>query len=426
AHREDWADNQQIDAPNAAVFSWPARGNPFFGAYHDFNSDWSDHSAGFWDQNGDGLYNPDQGDYPILELQGCGNVGTPSEMHWSYFGDGGLHTQSGMEPLPVQIRQTVFSFACSDHDLLNRTVFVLYRIEYEGVEILDSVHIGVFTDFSIGYPVDDYLGFIPDSRTAYAYNAENTDEDCGDILGYGAMPPSVSTTILRAPLDYGNPSGVQPIFPSSMVSLSYDPNDSSYPMGGADYYALLSGSYRDGTPIENGGYTLNGNPNNPNDWSELQSGATPGNRRSLMALGPMQLNPGEFNQLLVAYTFFQGGNHLENVQSIYEEVGQLLDLSENCFIPNCETTVGINHTPTLVESALTYPNPTDAALTIEFANAQHRVLRLYNTMGQRIREGTSSGRQYVLRTENLPSGAYYLQISTDQEESQIQRILVTH
>ncbi|MEO1715271.1 MAG: hypothetical protein AAFU60_18230, partial [Bacteroidota bacterium] len=185
AHQADWADNQQIDNPNPAIFGWPGSGNPFFSDYHDFSSNWIEQSAGFWDQNGDILYDPNQGDYPILELQGCQDVGIPSEMHWSYFEDSGQHTQSGMEPLPVQIRQTVFSFACSDHDLLNRTVFVLYRIEYQGVESLDSVHLGVFTDFSIGCPEDDYLGFIPSTRTAYAYNAENNDEGCGEILGYG-------------------------------------------------------------------------------------------------------------------------------------------------------------------------------------------------------------------------------------------------
>lgn len=54
------------------VKGWPARGNEFFFDIHQFDlPDTRQGLAGFWDEDGDGDYNPVNGDFPVVEIRGC-------------------------------------------------------------------------------------------------------------------------------------------------------------------------------------------------------------------------------------------------------------------------------------------------------------------------------------------------------------------
>jgi hypothetical protein len=82
-HLED-VQNNDFSTPVASVFAWPGRSNPYFEEYNGFSNPYHSllGSAGFWDQNGDGTYDPMEGDYPILEIRGCNEPVIPSEMLW--------------------------------------------------------------------------------------------------------------------------------------------------------------------------------------------------------------------------------------------------------------------------------------------------------------------------------------------------------
>ena len=63
------------------VKGWPGRGNPFFEEINRFSlPNTRQGLAGFWDQDGDGDYNPEFGDYPIIEIRGCNDPQYPDEM----------------------------------------------------------------------------------------------------------------------------------------------------------------------------------------------------------------------------------------------------------------------------------------------------------------------------------------------------------
>ena len=78
------------------LLGWPARGNPYFKNIHGFDlPNTSQGLAGFFDRDGDGMYNPCKGDYPIIEIRGCNAPQYPDEMtFWIYNDAGGIHTQS--------------------------------------------------------------------------------------------------------------------------------------------------------------------------------------------------------------------------------------------------------------------------------------------------------------------------------------------
>ncbi|MEL6944236.1 MAG: hypothetical protein AAFO82_16365, partial [Bacteroidota bacterium] len=68
------------------VRGWPGVGNPFFTDVHGFELPFTSQGlAGFWDEDGDLIYDPTQGDYPIIEVRGCPDPQYPDEMiFWIY------------------------------------------------------------------------------------------------------------------------------------------------------------------------------------------------------------------------------------------------------------------------------------------------------------------------------------------------------
>ncbi|MCB9266234.1 MAG: hypothetical protein H6558_14485 [Lewinellaceae bacterium] len=71
AHQADFAADGRIDSIIPAVYSWPGRANPHSLEYNGFEiSEDYEILAPFEDWNGDGIYNPDKGDYPKLAVIG--------------------------------------------------------------------------------------------------------------------------------------------------------------------------------------------------------------------------------------------------------------------------------------------------------------------------------------------------------------------
>lgn len=64
----DYEDNQQIDnIPSLNILTWPGNKNPL--SLELDGLDWNENNyAPFYDRNNDGIYNPFEGDYPVLEM----------------------------------------------------------------------------------------------------------------------------------------------------------------------------------------------------------------------------------------------------------------------------------------------------------------------------------------------------------------------
>jgi hypothetical protein len=410
AHIADWEDDNQIDNPIPSIFAWPGRGNSFFPDYNGgaqlpptvFSS------APFWDMNGDLIYSPDQGDFPILELRGCNDPVIPSENTWFVTNDfSEANTQSNGNPVGLLINHSVYSFNCVDDPALNQTVFSVQKIIHIGVETLDSAYYGFYTDFAVGCDEDDFIGTIPDRYTYYAYNADNDDDNCGSQTGYGSNPVAQSVDLLKGPIDIINGD---PVFPPliSAVQITEAPQTS------LDYYAYLSGSYPNGVPFPNDGFVYDGALDDPNAWSELADGNTPGPRQMIAAYGPFTLEPGAVNELVVAVTTHTGEDHLQNALSVTENVDQVQAFYDACFSEmECDFTVDrprLFQQPIQVSVA---PNPSSGALVIEVGQAEIKGVRILNTQGQLQFERTTTGSSFQADLQDLPTGFYWLQVLVD-------------
>ncbi len=120
-HISDAADGM-IEDTIPGIFGWPAQGNIYFAQFNDFDLP-ADHNGGwadFDDLNFNGVYEPQQGEYPFIRLKGIPYI--PEQIFWMVFNDQGIHEQSKGDPLGVEIQLTAYGFTCDNNSVLNTTV----------------------------------------------------------------------------------------------------------------------------------------------------------------------------------------------------------------------------------------------------------------------------------------------------------------
>ncbi len=363
---EDYDENQIPED----VKGWPARGNPFFFELRGFElPNTTQGLAAFWDENGDGLYDPQAGDYPRIEIRGCDAPQYPDEMSfWIYNDAGATHTQSNGDAIQMEIQVQAFAYATNDE--INDMTFQRYKLINRAVESIDSTYFAVWVDADLGCPDDDYVGCDIERSLAYVYNRDGVDGitgcECnvgGAINTYCDEVPILGVDYFRGPLgpkkftdDGGlrNPGvGETPdtIVELPMSSFTYHLRDDSAPnagMGdpgaGPQYYNLLSGRWIDGTPYTRGGngYSLQNDevinfafpdrPDNTNGWSMAAEGLENFDTRTIQASGPFRLEPGAVNELIVGVVW------VPDVQHPSPDISPLLfaddiaqALFDNCF-----------------------------------------------------------------------------------------------
>ncbi|HRG64908.1 MAG TPA: hypothetical protein PLV12_03835 [Saprospiraceae bacterium] len=90
------------------VLYWPGQGNPYWNDKYDFEL--PDQSLGaFWDEDGDGLYDPCKGDFPTIEIRDCEPADRnkakeliPDEMvFWIYNDNGGVHPLTAADAIQM-------------------------------------------------------------------------------------------------------------------------------------------------------------------------------------------------------------------------------------------------------------------------------------------------------------------------------------
>jgi len=320
------------------VLGWPAKGNKEFFRIHEFElPNTTQGLAAFFDFNANGTYEPEFGDYPIIEIRGCNEPQYPDEMFfWIYNDAGGVHTQTQGDPIQMEIQ--VQSFAYATNDQLNNMTFQRYKLINRAVESIDSMYFAMWTDPDLGCYEDDYIGCDTSRSMMYVYNEDAADGNpgctCpGGVNTYCTEVPILGVDYFRGPLgpkvfcngvdaSGGLCTPALGVFPDTLEELGmsafvyYNNPNVGQPLPGttdpgnaAEYYNYLTGSWRDGTPITEGGtgyggtfptaYVFPDTPDDANGWTMCSSGLAFGDRRTIQASGPMRLDPGAVNELII-------------------------------------------------------------------------------------------------------------------------------
>ena len=305
------------------IYQWPASGNistsPRKGVigsdgttklYLNPNNTY----APFVDLNGDGKYEPDQGEYPNI---------TGDEYIWWVFNDAGNTKQMSLTAaMGIEVQTSAFAYATQD--FLNNSTFCNYRVINRGALTIDSTYIAVWDDCDLGWYYDDYIGCDTTRGLGIQYNGTNDDGAGGGhpVNSYGLNPPQVGLDFFQGPKRSvtvhrtGLPDTVE-VQTLGMTNFTYFNNDASVignPNNGIQMYNYMTGSIINGErfsddfqgcgipsvgygsgPISN--FVFWGDPSDCSQWSECACNNTPGDRRFIFSSGPFQLIPGAINDI---------------------------------------------------------------------------------------------------------------------------------
>lgn len=339
---QDFADNGQIDQPiPQGIRTWPGRGNPLFAEAMGFELPDQD-LAPFFDRNDNGLYEPNQGDYPLATEDMTDVI--PDQFIWTVFNDvGNNHPFIPSEPLGVEVHLMAYGFNCSDNLDLSRTVFTRHKVMLKGDSDMTDFIAGYWFDADLGCHTDDYLGTDSTLNTVYYYNGDAVDGEDGCICPQGVntyceTPPVQAITVLNKPLY------------RSMAFLAGwidGPPATSNPETAPDYYHYLRGFWRSGEPLTVGGYGYNpgimtpvanhvffDDPTDPDGWSMNTENLGPVDIRTIFSTPPENLSTGASTVVDMAFSF-----HQESDASHLQQVGvmqQALPLLQEAFDSNFE------------------------------------------------------------------------------------------
>jgi len=360
------------------IKTWPAI---------NFDPDYDYYLAPFWDENEDGFYNHEDGDYPFYDLDKILPCGTTRDLRrprlygdqtlwWVYNDKGNVHTETGGAAIGMEIRAQYFAFATNDE--LNNMTFGNYELINRSTFTLVNTYFGVWTDADLGDHSDDYVGCDVQRGLGYLYNGNEMDGD-GNGKTYGLQPPAIGVDFFEGP--YQDPNGSDWGFTGlpngcdeSINGLNFgdgiidnerwgmrrfvyfnnaggsqgDPNTA------VEVYNYLNGRWKDGTRVTFGGTGYGGSvhtdfvfPGRPTtdicgwgtggipqgDWSEETENNPPADRRFVQSAGPFTLEPGAVNDITVGMVWARAtsGGPWQSVIEVRRADDKAQRLFEVCF-----------------------------------------------------------------------------------------------
>jgi hypothetical protein len=344
---EDNEDEIDPDLIPEDIKGWPAHLNPFFFDINKFDLPITDQGlAPFFDDNGNGAYEPHLGDYPVIDIRGCEELEILPQfgdqmIFWIYNDAGGVHTETNGIPIQMEIQVEAFSYATNDE--INNMTFYRYKLINRALDQIDSCYFAMWVDPDLGCFLDDYVGCDTSRSMMYVYNSDALDgesscNDCQGVFTYCTDIPILGVDYFRGPqgpknfcngVDASdglcNPSLGQIEDPDTIVELGMSsftyynnggvqpppPPGTEDPGSAPEFYNYLSGSWRDGLRFTFGGNARNTNsvefinyaftepPDDISGWSMCQEGLADGDRRTVQASGPFRLDPGALNELII-------------------------------------------------------------------------------------------------------------------------------
>ena len=359
------------------ILTWPAHGKEGYAT----------NMAPFVDVNGDGRYNPSDGDYPDIKGDQC--------LFFIFNDNWNRHTESGGIPLGLEVHAMVYAFDTPDDEALNNTVFFNYKLFNRSSSDYNDVYLGVWNDWDIGYAWDDYVGCDVRLGSCFGYNGTPIDGQ-GQPWAYDDNPPVQVCTILAGP--YMNADGRDnPNFTGNCEALfdetypldryayngynfgngiidderlgmcgfmyfNNSPGVNGNPETSQDYYNYLRGFWKNDNHLQYGGNAYAGElvvgpecnfcypgdsdpcnfgtngiaPNNDYNqagkyWTEEQCGQTPYERRGLASVGPFTWASGNMQELDFAMITVWKNENLSALERKEAFINHIRDLFNNGF-----------------------------------------------------------------------------------------------
>ena len=422
------------------MLTWPAHGM----------GNNSRNLAPFVDRNNDGLYNPNDGDYPKIKGD--------QALYYIYNDKLAVHSTS-FTPMGIEVQGMAYAYGCpsvtSGKPELSYTTFYDYKIINRSSNNYHNVYVGMWSDIDIGYYNDNYVGSNVSDNYAFGINGDSFDDNYSGTLGYGSYLPAQGVNIVKGPLanlldgiDNNNNGIIDEVAEDCKLTkfINYKlPIPSVTPMTdpviGQDYYNYMRGIWKDGTPLTCGGngyggsintsWTYSGDPNNnpintdPNNvcsyWTEISTANAVGDRRMVLGSGPFTLNSGQMQEVEYAFvTSFDSsiaGNNIISLAKLKTDIQKINTFYNQVNKPNCfqAITVGVKEVVKQNDFTL-FPNPAKSSITISSTiigpiKVNYEVV---DVLGKVVKQNENTGSdKFSININDLNSGIYFLRLQVN-------------
>jgi hypothetical protein len=374
-HADHWAD-PDYEVPHA-ILTWPGNGVVANGE--------PARIAPFADLNGNELYEPGAGEYPLIR----GDQAIYSIQH-------SVPDQSGPYPL-MQLDLGIMIHAYDEPanaDLFN-TVFANFTIIDRGPEDYTDVRFGLFTDLDLGNPNDDYFGCDSLQSLYYVYNADDVDEDFPSY-GYGTEIPA-----------------------QGVMFLNREMSAFTVPVGSPALEDMMNGTLL-GAPFMQTGYPSHFQyPGGA--FTQETAGDPLADRGSIGSIGPLTLNAGDTLCVDMAFPFAlaPSGNRLESLGALMQRSAAIHAWYATQDVQCDEIPDHITHVPQIASLEMgLYPVPAQDQVTVRCPQGKTGAeLQLLNGMGQVVRTlAWPAGREEMrVDLHGVPNGLYVVRLSSASE-----------
>jgi hypothetical protein len=412
--------NGTFTIPNS-ILNWPGNG--------DISQNQDQLLAPFMDVDGDNIYTPSAGDYPVIK---------GDQAIFTVYNDNYLPHGSGGTAIGLEIRLMAYAYGpcgiTSSSPFLNYTTFYNYQIiNRSSIPIIDT-YINLFTDIDMSVnptSPNDYAGC--DVQDGYAYNYNNQF----------ANNPAIGVVQLKGPINTlnsvdDNGDGFTDEFGEQMGMTNFMYMNNSLPgvavqttdpANAAQHYQYMTGFWRDGTPLTCGGNgyggttatkfaypgnTYAGSPCTPSNWSETGTGS---DKRILLGSGPFIFAPGAVNVLEYAYISSFDSISNNPLGKLDQDVQNLRSIYNSTLNQCLNTSVKEQH---LNSGSFTIsPNPTNGLLTVNANKINRQVtIEVIDALGKiLLTEDHKEFNSTTINVGNLSSGIYFIKMVSGESSS---------
>lgn len=414
--------------PAGDIISWPAHGT----------GNYSRNLAPFADVNNNGIYDPlIGGDYPLIKGD--------QMLYWIFNDNLAPHTETGGQPLGIEVHASAWAYACpalpDSQQVLNTTLFYSYELINRSSATYSNVYAGLFQDYDLGSPFDDYVGSAPAYNTAFVYNGRSNDGGTpqAQVGAYGAHPPVFGLTVLDGPLadaldgiDNDNDSIIDEANEKNLLShFMYHNNDftvTGNPVSAADYYNYLRGYWPDNSPLTYGGNGYGGTtgathmyPGLPFDtvqWNETSAGIFSGDRRGISSTTLSTLAPSASVTITYAQIWSRDTTAVYGtpgyINFFLDDVQRVQNWYASGNYPSCVSwTVSTGNDLQQQPDAKLYPNPGSELITLDYLPQNNNaLLEVIDLTGRTVQLQQLREQQLnVFNVNELQPGIYLLRVA---------------
>ncbi|MGB1038680.1 MAG: T9SS type A sorting domain-containing protein [Bacteroidia bacterium] len=358
------------------IDSWPGNGEQGYSRY----------LAPFNDYNQNGIYDPENGDFPIVK--GTNNV-------YCIFNDlKEEHNASFGQEIGIEVFMNSYDFEKSQEIA---ETFIEYIIVNRRPTDYKSVKVGFFISGACGKVDDNYAGTLNHLLpTIFLYNGDDIDEG-----HFQDSTPYISATFLNENLE-------------SSIAFNDTKSKNGTPVLNQHFVNYSSSIWKDGSPLTIGEDGTTGSTNTSyifaqssdgsDDWSEQKELNAKGGRTIVGFMNSEEMNQNDYIKMNVVLNAGRTGNR-SNISKLIaqESVASFRKYRE---LSNAKS--GLKNL-----EIKTFPNPSNGKFTIHL-NRQILGIQISDIQGNTVLSKEINKKYKITCNTNLPLGVYILQLRTKE------------